>query len=66
MNNGTIALILPWTCDPPCSIQVLASRGILDDLPPPIYHAQPKLMEFPIKVTAFIWCATVLKCQAGS
>ena len=30
--------ILPWTRDRPRSIQVIASRGILDDIPPPIYH----------------------------
>ena len=30
--------ILPWTRDRPGSIQVIASRGILDDIPPPIYH----------------------------
>ena len=41
---GSIFTILPWTRDPPRSIQVNASRGILDDIPPPIYHAQPKLI----------------------
>ena len=30
--------ILPCTRDPALSIQVIASRGILDDIPPPIYH----------------------------
>ena len=30
--------ILPWARDRPRSIQVIASRGVLDDIPPPIYH----------------------------
>ena len=52
LSSG-IFVILPWTRDP-LSIEVISSRGILDDIPPPIYHAQSKLnMEFPIKVAMF-------------
>ena len=34
---GYISVILPWTSDPSRSIQVIARRGILDDIPPPTY-----------------------------
>ena len=37
-NIDNLYHILPWTRDRPRSIQVMASRGILDDIPPPIYH----------------------------
>ena len=37
-GNVYVYGILPWTRDRPRSIQVIASRGILDDIPPPIYH----------------------------
>ena len=54
-NNMYVLGILPWTRDPALSIQVIASRGILDDIPPPIYHPitetktwnfQPRLLWF--------------------
>ena len=55
-----IWLILPWTRDRPRSIQVIASRGILDDIPPPIYHPEPKLKHgisnqgcYGLRVTVF-------------
>ena len=42
--------------------RALFTRSVwMYDMPPPIYHAQPKLMEFPITVTGFIWRTTVFK-----
>ena len=63
----TLLNILPWTRDPALGIQVIASRGTLDDIPPPIYHAQPKLKHGLSNQGCYVLRVTVFsdKLEAG-